>query len=203
MNRPQRSTSSPTPTFNLPAFEEDKRLAFVDSVCATLMTSRFGDGAMYTLNPRFEGTADEPFDFLDTMEGHAVGRHEAATFPGRKRENHLRKRVAMRIGQVVLISGNGAAGECLGRDGPTLKPPTHAGGSPLARGSPAISGTFLFCVFLCELSGLCVTIPESHAKPQKDAKKTQKKFLGRVAETAPIAYSTDADLHLRVKYVSR
>ncbi len=156
MNRPQRPTASRRPLeFKLPAFEEDKRLAFVDSVCATLMTSRFGDGAMYTLNPRFEGTADEPFDYLSLLEEESFGWHEAATFPGRKRENHLvgfstgrvlpgQNRVYSRIGQIVLIGGNGASFPSLGRNGPTLKPPAHAGGSPLARGSPNISGTFFF-----------------------------------------------------------
>ncbi|MBP7475757.1 MAG: hypothetical protein KA810_10905 [Pyrinomonadaceae bacterium] len=71
------------------------------------------------------------------------GWHEAATFPGGKRENHLRKRVSICIGQVMLISGKGATFAFLGHDGPTLKPPAHAGGSP-SRGSPNISGTFLF-----------------------------------------------------------
>ncbi|MBK9529614.1 MAG: hypothetical protein IPO41_15185 [Acidobacteria bacterium] len=83
MNRPQRFTTSQQPTFKLPAFQEDERLRFVDSVCATLMTSRFGDGAMYTLNPRFRGTADEPFDYLKLLEDEPVGWHEAATFLGR------------------------------------------------------------------------------------------------------------------------
>ncbi len=82
-NRPQRFTTSQQPTFKLPAFQEDERLRFVDSVCATLMTSRFGDGAMYTLNPRFRGTADEPFDYLKLLEEEPVGWHEAATFLGR------------------------------------------------------------------------------------------------------------------------
>ena len=141
MNRPQRFTTSQQPTFKLPSFEEDQRLAFVDSVCATLMTSRFGDGAMYTLNPRFRGTADEPFDYLSLLEEEPSGWHEAATFRGRKRENHLRKRVALRNGQVALIDGDVASFASLGRDGPTLKPPAHAGGSP-SRGSPNISGTF-------------------------------------------------------------
>ncbi|MBK9527849.1 MAG: hypothetical protein IPO41_05915 [Acidobacteria bacterium] len=71
------------------------------------------------------------------------GWHEAATFPGGKRENHLRKRVAICIGQVMLISGKGATFAFLGRDGPTLRPPAYAGGSP-SRGSPNISGTFFF-----------------------------------------------------------
>ncbi|MEQ1643664.1 MAG: hypothetical protein ABL959_09500 [Pyrinomonadaceae bacterium] len=104
------------------------------------MTSRFGDGAMYTLNRRFRGTADEPFDYLSLLEEEPVGWHETATFPGRKRENHLRKRVATPTGQVVLIGANGASFESLGRDGPTLKPPDYAGGSPLARGSPTFLG---------------------------------------------------------------
>ncbi|MBK6722205.1 MAG: hypothetical protein IPG58_02685 [Acidobacteria bacterium] len=48
------------------------------------MTSRFGSGAMYTLNPRFEGTADEPVDYLGLLEEDSIGWHEAATFPGGK-----------------------------------------------------------------------------------------------------------------------
>jgi len=139
-NRPQRCTNSQQPKFKLPAFEEDNRLAFVDSVCATPMTSRFGWGAMYTLNPRFEGTADEPFDYLDVLKEESIGWHEAARFLGRKSENHLRQRMATRIGQVVLINGNGASFAFLGRDEPTLKPPAHAGDSPLARGSPTFPG---------------------------------------------------------------
>lgn len=82
MNRPQRFTTSQQPIFKLPSFQEDERLSFVDSVCATLMTSRFGDGAMYTLNPRFRGTADEPFDYLSLLEEEPCGWHEAATFRG-------------------------------------------------------------------------------------------------------------------------
>jgi len=141
MNRPKRFTTSKKPTFKIPAFRQDERRRFVDSVCATLMTGRFGDGAMYTLNPRFRGTADEPFDYLSLLEEESFGWHEAATFLGRKRENHLRKRLATPIGQVVLINGDGASFASLGRDGPTLKPPAHAGGSP-SRGSPRSSGTF-------------------------------------------------------------
>ncbi|MEQ1646171.1 MAG: hypothetical protein ABL959_22155, partial [Pyrinomonadaceae bacterium] len=131
MNRPQRFTNSQQPIFKLPSFQEDEKLRFVDSVCATLMTSRFGDGAMYTLNRRFRGTAEEPFDYLSLLEVEAVGWHEAATFLGQRRENHLRKRVATPTGQVVLTSGNGASFASLGHDGPTLNPPAQAGGSPL------------------------------------------------------------------------
>ena len=136
-NRPQRCTNSQQPKFKLPAFEEDKRLAFVDSVCATLMTSRFGWGAMYTLNPRVRATGDEPFDYLRLLEEEPIGWYEAATT---RRQNHLRKRVALAFGQVMLISGRGVSFTSLGRDGPTLDPPTHAGDSPSARGSPNILG---------------------------------------------------------------
>ncbi|MBK9527101.1 MAG: hypothetical protein IPO41_01960 [Acidobacteria bacterium] len=146
-NRPQHLTTSQQPTFKLPAFQEDKRLAFVDSVCATLMTSRFGDGAMYTLNRRFRGTADEPFDYLSLLEEEPCGWHEA-------RENHLvgfstgrvlpgQNRVALPAEQDLLISGSGASCESPGRGGPTVKPPAHAGGSP-SRGSPIFSGTLFF-----------------------------------------------------------
>ena len=122
--------------FKLPTFAPDEKLAFVDSVCGILMKSRFGDGAMYTRNRRLRGTTDEPFEHLGIFDEEPVGWHEAATFPGRKRENHLRKRVATPTGQVVLISGNGSSVGSQGRDGPALKPPAYAGGSPLARGSP-------------------------------------------------------------------
>jgi hypothetical protein len=147
-NRPQRCTNSQQPKFKLPAFEEDKRLAFVDSVCATLMTSRFGWGAMYTLNPRIRATGDEPFDYLRLLEEEPIGWYEAATI---RRQNHLvgfstgrvlpgQNRVALAFGQVMLISGRGVSFTSLGRDGPTLDPPAHAGGSPSARGSPNILG---------------------------------------------------------------
>ena len=178
MNRPQRFTTSQQPTFKLPSFEEDNRLAFVDSVCATLMTSRFGWGAMYTLNPRFEGTADEPVDYLGLLEEDSIGWHEAATFPGGKRENHLRKRVSICIGQVMLISGKGATFAFLGRDGPTLRPPAYAGGSPFARGSPTFLGRSTSRLplrperALRENSGLS-------RKVRKERKEAAKQFLGR------------------------
>ncbi len=133
-NRPQRFTTSQQPKFKLPSFEEDKKLDFVDSVCATLMTSRFGDGAMYTLNPRFRGTADEPFCFLDMLEKESVGWHEAATFLGR------------------TILGRGLSGDVLQKPAQSkgiASPITTLGRNPttlsqanLGRGSPHISGTF-------------------------------------------------------------
>ncbi len=85
MNHPPHVVPSRRPPeFKLPSFEEDEKLVFVDSVCATLMTSRFGNGATYTLIPRFEGTtADEPISFLDLMEDVGIGWHDAAAFVGR------------------------------------------------------------------------------------------------------------------------
>ena len=145
MNCPHRPAASRDPLkFELPSFEEDKRLAFVDSVCATLMTSRFGDGAMYTLNPRFEGTADEPFNFLDTMEEEPCGWHEAATFLGRTILGRacldaLLQRPARSKG-IVLAEMN------LGRDPTTLSP------ANLGRGSPKFSGTYLLCVLFAILA---------------------------------------------------
>ena len=148
-NCPHHPAPSSRPLeFKLPTFAPDEKLAFVDSVCGILMKSRFGDGAMYTRNRRFYGTADEPFDPLDLLKEEGVGWHDTPTFPGRKRENHLRKRVAVPTGQVVLISGNGASSQSLGRDGPTSKPPANAGGSPFARGSPTLLGRSRR-VFLC------------------------------------------------------
>jgi hypothetical protein len=174
-NRPQRCTSSQQPKFKLPPFQEDNKLAFVDSVCSTLMTSRFGWGAMYTLNPRFRGTADEPFDYLDVLKEETIGWHDAATFLGRKGENHLRKRVATRIGQVALINRNGASFASLGRDGPTLKPRADEDGSPLPRGSPTFSGTFFFASSFATLASFARDSGSFHAKPANNAKKTQNK----------------------------
>jgi hypothetical protein len=177
-NRPQHFTTSQQPIFKLPAFQEDNRLAFLDSVCATLMTSRFGWGAMYTLNPRFEGTADEPVDYLGLLEEDSIGWHEAATFPGEKRENHLRKRVALAFGQVVLIGWNGASFDSLGRDGPTLRPPAYAGGSPFARGSPTFLGRSSSRLplrpkrALRENSGLSRKVRKEHAKKSWDVRPT-------------------------------
>ena len=134
MNRPQRLATSRRPLeFKLPSFEEDKRLAFVDSVCATLMTSRFGDGAMYTLNPRFEGTADEPFCFLDLLEEDAVGWHEAATFLGRTILG--RACLDALLQRPARSKGISCAAANLGRDPTTLFP------ANLGRGSPKFSGT--------------------------------------------------------------
>ncbi|MBK6722261.1 MAG: hypothetical protein IPO41_13955 [Acidobacteria bacterium] len=83
-NCPHHPTPSQRPLeFKLPSFAEDEKLAFVDSVCRTLMKSRFGDGAMYTSNPRFEGTSAKPCDYLGLLEEESFGWHEAATFLGR------------------------------------------------------------------------------------------------------------------------
>jgi hypothetical protein len=83
-NCPHHPTPSQRPLeFKLPSFAEDEKLAFVDSVCRTLMKSRFGDGAMYTRNPRFEGTSAKPCDYLGLLEEESFGWHEAATFLGR------------------------------------------------------------------------------------------------------------------------
>ena len=146
MNRPHRPAASRDPLkFELPSFEEDKRLAFVDSVCATLMTSRFGNGATYTLMPRFEGTkGDDPFYFLDLLERDGVGWHEAATFLGRTILGRacldaLLQRPARSKG-IVLAEMN------LGRDPTTLSP------ANLGRGSPKFSGTYLLCVLFAILA---------------------------------------------------
>ncbi len=143
-NRPQHLTTSQQPTFKLPAFQEDKRLAFVDSVCATLMTSRFGWGAMYTLNPRFRGTADEPFDYLSLLEEEPTGWHEAPAFLGRTilgraiAGDSLQRRSTGRVlpGQNPAGSkGIASPDTTRGRNPTTLSP------ANLGRGSPNISGT--------------------------------------------------------------
>ncbi len=154
-NCPHHPAPSSRPLeFKLPTFAPDEKLAFVDSVCGTLVKSRFGGGAMYMRNPRFRGTAGEPFDYLVLLEEEPVGWHGNPKFLGRKRENHLRKRVATLFGQVVLTRGNGAPSAALGRNGPTLKPPAHASGSSLARGSPDISSTFFSASSFASLASL-------------------------------------------------
>ena len=145
MNRPPRINPSRRPLeFKLPSFEEDKRLTFVDSVCATLMTSRFGDGAMYTLNPRFEGTADEPFNFLDVLEEGPCGWHEVAKFLGRTSlgrafsDGTLQRRSPGRVlpGQNPARSkGIALADATLGRNLTPCETPANLG-----RGSPTLLG---------------------------------------------------------------
>ena len=130
MNRPRTNCPRRPLEFKLPSFEEDKRLAFVDSVCATLMTSRFGDGAMYTLNPRFEGTADEPLNFLDLLEEDAIGWHEAAAFLGR---TNLER--AFSTGLLQRSAGGkrvSSADTTLGRNLGALSPATLGRGSPIS-----------------------------------------------------------------------
>ena len=142
MNRPKCFTTSQQPTFKLPAFQEDQRLAFVDSVGATLMTSRFGWGAMYTLNPRFRGTADEPFDYLSLLEEEPVGWYEAATFLGRTVLGRAISGGASRdalLRKPARSKGIGLADTTPGRNSTLCKTPAN-----LARGSPNISGTFFF-----------------------------------------------------------
>ena len=147
MNRPRTNCPRRPLEFKLPSFEEDKRLTFVDSVCATLMTSRFGDGAMYTLNPRFEGTADEPLNFLDLLEEDAIGWHEAATVLGREYSGEMLQR---RSTGRVLPGQNPARSKSilltettLGRSPTPIESPANLG-----RGSPKTSGTFFFASFL-------------------------------------------------------
>ncbi len=130
-NRPQRFTTSQQPKLQLPSFEEDKRLAFVDSVCATLMTSRFGWGAMYTLNPRFKGTADEPFDYLALLEEENVGWHEAATFLGRTIQGRAIEGRTSSLQKPARSKGIACADTTLGRNLAPCESPANLG-----RGSP-------------------------------------------------------------------
>ncbi|MEQ1646094.1 MAG: hypothetical protein ABL959_21765 [Pyrinomonadaceae bacterium] len=138
MNRPQRFTTSRQPIFKLPSFREDEKLRFVDSVCATLMTSRFGDGAMYTLNRRFRGTADEPFDYLSLLEEEPVGWHEAATFLGR---SVLGRAICGGASRDALLQkparskGIACSDTTLGRNLTPCKTPANLG-----RGSPTFLG---------------------------------------------------------------
>ena len=122
--------------FKLPLFQEDERLAFVDSVCATLMTSRFGDGAMYTLNPRFEGTADEPFDFLDVLEQSPIGWHDVARLLGRTILGRAFSSGSLQ--RPARSKGIALTDTSLGQTLTTLSP------ANLARGSPNTSETFFF-----------------------------------------------------------
>ena len=144
MNRPRTNCPRRPLEFKLPSFEEDKRLTFVDSVCATLMTSRFGDGAMYTLNPRFEGTADEPLNFLDLLEEDAIGWHEAATVLGREYSGEmLQRRSTGRVlpGQNPARSkGIALADATLGRNLTPCETPANLG-----RGSPTLLGRSSSC----------------------------------------------------------
>ncbi len=139
---PHHNANSRRPlTFKLPSFQEDEKLAFVDSVCATLMTSRFGWGAMYTLNPRFEGTADEPFDYLGLLEEELVGWHEAATFLG---SGVLGRAISGGASRDALLQkparskGIGFANPTLGRNPTPCETPANLG-----RGSPISAGRFI------------------------------------------------------------
>ncbi len=132
-HRPQRFTTSQQPIFKLSAFQEDEKLRFVDSVCATLMTSRFGDGAMYTLNRRFRGTADEPFDFLDLLKDAEIGWHEAATFLGRTLLGRAFSGGSLQ--KPARSKGIGLTDTTLGRNPTPCETPANLG-----RGSPTFLG---------------------------------------------------------------
>ncbi len=167
MNRPQHPTASRRPVeFKLPSFEEDKRLAFVDSVCATLMTSRFGSGATYILIPRFEGTtADEPFSFLDLMEEESVGWHDAEFLGRASSGSALRKPARSKGIALADISQreNDTTSDTINR--------TNKSPATLGRGSPKIPGTFSLASSFCELCELCVRKSHFRQSPQKNAKK--------------------------------
>ena len=100
---------------------------------------------MYTLNPRFEGTADEPFCFLDLLGEDAVGWHDAAMFLGRTTLGR-----AFSGGSLQ----NPARSKDIGLTDTTL------GGNPipfespanLGRGSPTTSGTFFLASFFASLA---------------------------------------------------
>ena len=88
---------------------------------------------MYTLNPRFEGTADDPFCFLDLLGEDAVGWHEATMFLGR---TTLGRAFSGGMLQKPARSKDIAPDTTsLGRD------PTKLSPANLGRGSPTTSGT--------------------------------------------------------------
>ena len=136
MDRPQRINPSRRPLkFKLPSFPEDPKLAYLDSVGATLMLSRFGSGATYVLTPRFEGTpGDDPFSFLDLMQDAAVGWHDTATFLGRTIPGRAFSRSIL---QKPARSKGIAHPDTTAEQNPTTRFPTT-----LARGSPNSSGTY-------------------------------------------------------------
>ncbi|MBK9527457.1 MAG: hypothetical protein IPO41_03850 [Acidobacteria bacterium] len=77
----------------------------------------------------------------------------------------------------MAISGLISGTTSMGRDGPTLRPPAYAGGSPFARGSPTFLGRSTSRPLrperaLRENSGLS-------RKVRKERKEAAKQFLGR------------------------
>ncbi len=110
------------------------------------MTSRFGDGAMYTLNPRFRGTADEPLDYLSLLEEDPVGWHEAATFLER---SILGRAICGGASRDALLQmparskGIACSDTILGRNLTPCETPANLG-----RGSPTLLGRSS-PVFLC------------------------------------------------------
>ncbi|MEQ1645234.1 MAG: hypothetical protein ABL959_17425 [Pyrinomonadaceae bacterium] len=98
------------------------------------MTSRFGDGAMYTPNRRFPGTADEPFDYLSLLEGESFGWHEAATLLGRSVLGRVISGGASRdalLRKPARSNGIAFADPTLGRNlTPCETPPNLGRGSP-------------------------------------------------------------------------
>ena len=118
------------------------------------------------LNPRFRGTADEPFDYLSLLEQESFGWHDAATFLGRTILGRLFAGQPSLLQKPARSKGIAFADTTLGRNlTPSETPPN------LGRGSPTNSGT-LFFAFLSEL---CVRF---RFFSRKDAKKS----LGRVTD---------------------
>ncbi|MEQ1642484.1 MAG: hypothetical protein ABL959_03440 [Pyrinomonadaceae bacterium] len=143
------------------------------------MTSRFGDGAMYTLNRRFRGTADEPFDFLDLLKDAEIGWHEAATFLGRTLLGRAFSGGSLQ--KPARSKGIGLTDTTLGRNPTPCETPANLG-----RGSPTFLGRS--CSRLpCVLSELCVRFRRFSRKAAEEPQK----ILGRANDTF---VGTDLDL---------
>ncbi|MBK6721831.1 MAG: hypothetical protein IPG58_00680 [Acidobacteria bacterium] len=139
--------------FGIPKITPDEKLEFVEHVLGVLIESRFGPGHGYTTLGEAPVTTGHSQMFANVrllteaeIEGHldlaaaCQIPFYATAFP---RENHLRKRVVLRDGQLLLITSNERSAETSTTMSAMLKPPAHAGGSP-SRGSLTFSGTFFF-----------------------------------------------------------
>jgi len=135
--------------FGIPKTTPDEKLEFVEHVLGVLIESRFGPGHGYTTLGETPVTTGDSQLFANVrllteaeIEAHLEfgGVHQ---IPFYTRENHLRKRVVLRDGQFLVISGNERSPETYAIVCSALKPPAHAGGSP-SRGSPTFLGRALF-----------------------------------------------------------
>ncbi len=143
--------------FGRPQTTPDEKLEFVEHVLGVLIDSRFGEGSPYM------SLAESSFAFSDTqlfanvtlLTAAEIETHlkmaaaepipfYAMPFLGRKREKHLRQRVVTREGVLSLNIADERPPERLADVLSISKPPAHAGGSPLARGSPTFLGRAYF-----------------------------------------------------------